>query len=222
MRVYHASLEGKGFFIKTDRQPSGGGVLTSPYLHDITLNYALFSAFQPRPLALPENPRYLEDFEQFFRVFPVYAYPSLLRGYQKTESINVIPSTRAIPDIGNKDNVPQWNRWLGYRQFSAQTTIIADDDLPLRFYCRLGKKRSITEVHLREAEFKVVEGTFNVGLISPLMHQGLDYQEGTFLRMNPMPLFIGRVKGQCIRYQVEREVVVKPLQFRVHKFEGLP
>jgi len=220
MKVYHAILTGKGFFIKTDRQPSGGGVLTSQYLHDITLNYALFAAFNSRGIALPENPQYLKDLITFFERFPVYAYPTMIHGYQKTENINVIPSTRSITDRENKDNVPKLNRWHGYRQFLAVTTILTEVDLPFSFYCRLGKKRSLVEVQLEEVQFQINTGTCHVGLISPLLHSGLVYDEGTLLPMNPSPLFVGSVTGEYINYRIGKDSVCKPLQFTLHTFKG--
>lgn len=223
MKVYHVFLESNGFFAKADRQPSGGGVLTSPYIHDFMLNFAFYEALEGQKRVLPENPQYLDDLKLFFEDLPLYIFPAVItRGVQKTESLSILPSTRSIPERGSKDNVPQWNAWLGYKDFKSTTTLLAEEELPLRFYIRLGKKRTPIKVSLTPVEARGVFGKHSVNVISPLMHSGLKYTKGTLIRMNPSPLFIGEVEGEMISYKVrgEAEPIYKPLQFKFFKFSS--
>jgi len=220
MLVYHAFLESKGFFAKTDKQPSGGGVLSSSYLHDFTLNYAFYEAFNARSRMLPENPDYLNDLIFFFKKFPVYVFPTVIsKGSLATESLSIRPFTRAIPDIGSGANVPQWNRWLGYKQFFAETTIMSGIQLPETFYIRLGKKRAPVQVQTQKEKFNYAQGEYSVGLISPFVHQELKYTTGTLIKMNPSPLYLGKIDGKVISYQINGEYLFKPCQFRLFKFD---
>ncbi|MEW6685059.1 MAG: hypothetical protein AB1393_02485 [Candidatus Edwardsbacteria bacterium] len=219
MKVYHALLDCRGFFSKTDRQPSGGGVISSPYIHDFALLYAFFEALNVRSRILPSDPQYIEDIKEFFPFFPVYIFPTVItRGFQKTESINVIPSTRSIPERESKDNVPKWNFWLGYKAFMVSTTVFSDIILPSNFYIRLGKKRTPIKVSLIEVESQEKAGNFSVGLISPIMHSNLKYGRGTLIRMNPSPLFIGGVEGEIIFYRIQGMSYYKPINFKFISF----
>lgn len=225
MKVYHVSLESKGFFAKADKQPSGGGVLTSPYLHDFMLNFAFYEALRERGRVMPEDPQYLDDLKAFFEDLPIYVFPAVITGgIQKTESLNVLPSTRCIPERGSKDNVPQWNAWLGYKNFKTTTTLLAVKEMPLSFYIRLGKKRTPVKVSLTLVQARrEVQEKCPVGVISPFMHLGLRYAEGTLIRMNPSPLFIGKVEGEMVSYKVrgEADLIHKPLQFKLFEFSSL-
>lgn len=215
MHVYHCFLESRGFFTKTDRQPSGGGTIASPYLHDLTLNFAFHASLKNSRHSLSENPRYLEDLQEYFESLPIYVYPTVIsRGLIVTETLNTLTERRGIPAIGNQDNVPKKNRWTGYKSFLAQTTVLSNVAIPNSFYLRLGKKRALVLVKLEEVEAKKTEGEHDVGIISPIMHAHLIYTSGTLMRINPSPLYIGKTKGQCIFYQIEGLPVYKPLQFR--------
>jgi hypothetical protein len=215
MHVYHCSLESKGFFTKTDRQPSGGGAIASPYLHDFTLNFAFYAALKNRAHVLPENPRHLEDLQHFFKELPVYAYPAAIsRSLTVSETLNTLTENRGMPAIGNQGNVPKKNRWTGYKSFFAQTTVLSNVVLPSRFYLRLGKKRAPVLVSLKEVEAKRIKGESYVGIMSPIMHTDLVYTSGTLLRTNPSPLYIGKTKGHHVFYQTEGLLIYRPLQFR--------
>lgn len=221
MRVYHALLENKGFFAKADRQPSGGGILTSPYLHDFMLNYAFYEAFNFRSHVLLDNPNYLNDLENFFKIFPVYVFPTMIsKGSLATESLNILPVTRAIPEMGSGINAPQWNRWLGYKQFIAETTILSDVKLPKKFYIRLGKKRAPVQIRTQEMIPMYNEGEYPTGLISPIIHNNLKYSTGTLIKMNPTPLYLGKIEGKVINYKINGHLIFKPYQFKFFSFSG--
>lgn len=220
MHVYHCFLESKGFFTKTDRQPSGGGTIASPYLHDLTLNFAFHTALRNVKHSLPENPQYIEDLQAFFKGLPIYVYPTIItKGLIVSETLNALTEKRGMPTIGNQDNVPKKNRWTGYKKFSAETTILSEVSLPSKFYIRLGKKRAAVLGELIEVGKKNIEGEYDVGVVSPIMHAGLKYTAGTLLRMNPSPLYVGKVKGKHIVYQINGRPIFRPLQFKY--FEAL-
>lgn len=91
MHVYHCILKSKGFFTKTDRQPSGGGTIASPYLHDLTLNFAFHAALNNTKHALPENPQYIADLQDFFKKLPIYVYPTVItNGLIVSETLNAL------------------------------------------------------------------------------------------------------------------------------------
>jgi hypothetical protein len=215
MHVYHCSIESRGFFTKTDRQPSGGGTIASPYLHDLTLNFAFYAALKNARHSLPENPQYLENLQYFFNDLPTYIYPTIIsKGFLASETLNTLTEKRGMPAIGNQDNVPKKNRWTGYKRFFADTTVLSSTILPTTFYLRLGKKRALVLVNLKEVKAKKIEGEYDIGIISPIMHTGLTYTSGTLVRINPSPLYIGKVKGRHILYQTNGLPICKPLQFR--------
>ncbi len=220
MRVYHCLLESKGFFTKADRQPSGGGTIASPYLHDLTLNFAFYAALRNGNHSLPENPQYIGDLQVFFKELPIYVYPTVItKGLIVSETLNALTEKRGMPTIGNQDNIPKKNRWTGYKKFFAETTILSEVSLPDKFYIRLGKKRALVLGKLIEVNKKNIEGEYDVGVVSPIMHANLTYTAGTLLRMNPSPLFVGKVKGNHIVYQINGRPVFRPLQFKY--FEAL-
>lgn len=236
MNVYHVVLTGNGFVTKTDRQPSGGGAVTSPYLHDFMLNYAFYSAFNSRSMILREDPDYLNDLKDFFEKFPVYVYPTIIsKGFQASETISVLSENRGISDIGNNDNVPKKNMWTGYKSFIAQTTVLSKKELPERFYIRIGKKLSPVLVNLFKIEdSRRINEEKSIGVISPLMHRELTYTSGTLWKMNPSPLYIGKAKGDLINYNIDkntakkieencnlevRDWIYKPLNFEFLNFE---
>lgn len=220
MQVYHCLLKSKGFFTKTDRQPSGGGTIASPYLHDLTLNFAFHSALNNPKHALQESPQYVQDLQDFFKEHPFYVYPTMItNGLIVSETLNTLAEKRGMPAIGNQDNVPKKNRWTGYKRFSAETTIISQVPLPSKFYIRLGKKRTAVLGELTEVNKKNIEGEYDVGVVSPIMHAGLKYTAGTLLRMNPSPLYVGKVNGKHFVYQINGRPIFRPLQFKY--FEAL-
>jgi len=182
------------------------------------LNYAFYEAFNPRDRRLPESPDYLRDLRDFFKSFPVYVFPTVLRGHMATESLNVLPRSRAIQELGSGSNVPQWNRWTGYKSFGAETTILSNIKLPKKFYIRLGKKKTPVRAEIREMAFKYLEGEYPVGLVSPILHKNLKYTTGTLVKMNPSPLYTGKVKGKIVSYQFERKPIFKPCQFKLFDF----
>lgn len=215
MFVYYCSLESRGFFTKTDRQPSGGGAIASPYLHDFTLNFAFHASLRNARHSLPENPVYLENLQYFFKDLPIYVYPAMIeKGFLASETLNTLTENRGMPAIGNQDNVPKKNLWTGYKKFSAETTILSNVVLPTRFYLRLGKKRALVLVSLKEVNAKMIEGEYDVGIMSPIMHAELAYTSGTLVRINPSPLYIGKVKGRHIFYQINGRPIFRPLHFR--------
>lgn len=184
-------------------------------MHDLTLYFAFYAALRDARHSLPENPRYLEDLESLFKELPIYVYPTtILAGFLASETLNVLTEKRGMPTIGNQDNVPKKNSWTGYKKFSAQTTVLSNTVLPLKFYIRLGKKRALVLVGLNEVNVKKTDGEYDVGIISPIMHTGLTYTSGTLVRINPSPLYFGKVKGRHILYYVDGQPVCKPLQFR--------
>jgi len=215
MLVYHCSLESRGFFSKTDRQPSGGGTVASQYLHDLTLNFAFYASLKNFSHSLPETPQYLENLQYFFKNLPTYVYPTAISsGFIASETLNTLTENRGMPAIGNQDNVPKKDVWTGYKRFSAETTVLSDIALPAKFYLRLGKKRALVLVNLEEVNPKVINDERDVGIISPIMHAGLVYTSGTLIRINPSPLYIGKVRGRHILYQINGRHICKPLQFR--------
>ena len=108
----------------------------------------------------------------------------ITNGLIVSETLNALTEKRGMPTVGNQDNVPKKNRWTGYKKFFAETTILSEVSLPSAFYVRLGKKRAVVLGELVEVNKKNIEGEYDVGIVSPIMHTDLMYTAGTLLRLS--------------------------------------